>query len=172
MLKNMLYIIFYILITYLTAVFLLSRFIVPHLGLKNEDIPDKIPPNMEKTIKDLSAKSNSPYEFLENSYTYIGSKYHAERLKTFLLFGDLFKPLSEIWKKDGFAHCTQLCYIMKIFLIKSGFFSPSDIKTKHTFVNLCIHQYLQVKIDKNWIDVDVGEKSNNMTIGNHLKWFG
>jgi hypothetical protein len=41
------------------------------------------------------------------------------------------------------------------------------------FVNFVIHQYLQVKVDNGWIDVDpAGTGIRGKPLGKHLSWFG
>ena len=73
---------------------------------------------------------------------------------------------------SGYMPCPQTNYLLRIFLVKSGWFKDEDIKRKHIFVNFVPHQYLKVKIGDRWIDVDVGEKQRGLPLGRHLKYFG
>jgi hypothetical protein len=127
---------------------------------------------MGKEIEELKNKSNSPKEFLELTYNFLGTKYHSERLATVLKFHYLFKDLEDIWSRAGFIPCNQSNFLMRIFLVRSGFFKDEEIRRRHVFVNFVPHQYLQVKLDNKWLDVDVGEKYRGMPIGKHLKYFG
>jgi len=72
----------------------------------------------------------------------------------------------------SYLPCTISSYILRIFLVKSGWFREADVRRRHVFVNFIIHQYLQVKINDKWLDVDVGEKQRGLSIGEHLKYFG
>ncbi len=161
-----------IIIIYVLVFFVLSRFVIPHLGFFKTPLPKELPPSMDYAINKIKSEANSPYNFLELSYETLGNKYRSERFNTFLRFSYLFKDLNEIWEMQGYIPCTQSSFLMRIFLVHSGQFSDEDIKIKHTFFNFNIHQYLQVKISNKWIDVDVGEKQRGMPIGKHLKFFG
>jgi len=164
--------IIYIVLLYVVIIFILSRFFIPHLKFWPERLPDNIPGEMELIINQLKAKANSPMNFLKLSYEYIGDKYRSERFNTILKFHYLFKDLNEVWRLPGYMPCTQSNCLMKIFLVRSGFFKESDIKTRHVFVNFVPHQYLKVRIGSEWFDIDVGEKQRGMPIGKHLKYFG
>lgn len=157
---------------YFLAVFLFSRFFIPHLGFSKDRLPENIPIGLNEKINEIAKNSKSSYEFLQKAYDFLGTKYHAERLNTFLKFYGLFDNLDEVWNKNGFLHCTQMNYLMRIFLVRGGFFKDEDIKIKHTLANFIIHQYLMVRADGKWIDADAGEKVRGMEIGNHLWGFG
>lgn len=150
----------------------MSRLVIPCLGFSPVPLPEKIPADIEKKIIELKGSVNSPIEFLELVYDFLGSKYRSERLNTFLKFNYLYKDLEFIWEREGYIPCTQNNLLMRIFLVRSKFFRDEDIRIKHVFVNFVIHQYLQVKLDDKWIDVDVGEKQRGLPIGKHLEFFG
>jgi len=162
----------YIIILYFILVFGLSYFIIPHLSFGSGPTPEKIPEDMERKIEELKDKANSPREFLELVFDYLGTRYHSERFNTLFKFHYLFKDLEDIWSRTGFIPCNQSNFLMRIFLIKSGWFKDEEIRRQYVFVNFVPHQYLQVKVDGEWIDVDVGEKYRGMPIGKHLKYFG
>ena len=159
-------------IVYFFIAFFLSRFVIPHLSFSPSSLPKDISEDMEKIIQNLSQQSGSKMDFLQKAFDYLGDRYHSERLATILKFSYLFKSLNDVWSRSGFIPCTQSNFLLQIFLVKSGWFKEEDIKVKHTFVNFVPHQYLQVKIDNNWLDVDVGEKYRGLPIGKHLKYFG
>lgn len=157
---------------YLLAVFVLSRFVIPHAGFKEEIIPEQIPETMADKINEFKDRAESREEFLNLAYDYLGSRYCSERLNTILKFNYLFKRLDEIWLLEGYIPCTMSNYLLKIFLVKSGWFKEGDLRRRHVFVNFIIHQYLQVKLGDNWLNVDVGEKQRGLPLGRHLKYFG
>ena len=159
-------------ILYIVIVFGASYLFIPHLGFRPDPIPEEIPSSLKVKINELRTRAKTKQEFLELAFDYIGNKYHSERFNTFLKFNYLFKDLDDIFSRQGFIPCTQSNFLMRIFLIKSGFFKNNEIRRRHVFVNFVLHQYLQVKIDNKWIDVDVGEKCRNLPIGKHLKYFG
>lgn len=165
-------IVIYIIVLYFILVFGLSRFFIPHLSFGSDPLPEKIPGDMERKIEELKNKSNYPKEFLELAYNFLGTKYHSERLATVLKFHFMFKSLEDIWIRTGFIPCNQSNFLMRIFLIKSGWFKDEEIRRRQVFLNFVPHQYLQVKVDGEWLDVDVGEKYRGMPIGRHLKYFG
>jgi hypothetical protein len=168
----MLEIVLTIILIYFFLVFILSRLIIPHLGFKEERLPDKLPDGMPNQIRWLTSRAGSAVEFLNLAYDYLGSRYRSERFNTILKFGYLFRSLDQVWQMSGYTPCTQNNFLLTLFLINSGYFKNSDIRRKHVFVNFFLHQYLQVKVNKQWLDVDVGEKQRGLPIGKHLQYFG
>lgn len=162
----------YLIIAYIFIFFVLSRLIIPHLGFREEKISEIIPAEMMVKIDEIKMRAHTGEEFLNLTYDYLGSKYRSERLNIFLKFNYLFKTLEQAWQINDYVPCTINNYLLKIFLVKSGWFKEKDIKRQHVFVNFVPHQYLKVKINNQWLDVDVGEQQRGMLIGNHLKYFG
>ncbi len=163
---------FYIFAVYILTVFVLSRFFIPYLGFTEEKIPERLPAGMQAKIDELKLKAGSAEEFLGLAYDYLGGRFRSERFNTFLKFGYLFKTVEQAWRMSGYLPCTVSNRLLKIFLVKSGRFKEADIRRRHVFANFIIHQYLQVKVGGEWLDVDVGEKQRGMPIGRHLKIFG
>lgn len=157
---------------YLTVIFFLSRLFVPLLRKSNCKIHDKLPKDMQKTIYKIKKKSKGKYEFLKNSYDYLIRKYHGGRLITLVRVDLLFlTDIETIWKRKGYIPCTQHNYLLRIFLINSGFFDEKDIMRKHTFVNFNIHQYLKVNINGKWINVDPAGDHFGIKFGGYTKGF-
>lgn len=166
------FIIFYLMAAYIFIFFVLSRLVIPYLGFKEDKIPELIPEGMMDKINELKNQAKNQEQFLNLAYYYLGAKYRSERLNTFLKFNYLFMPLERAWRMNGYMPCTVNNYLLKIFLVKSGWFKEEDIRRQHVFVNFVPHQYLQVKINDKWLDVDVGEKQRALPIGKHLRYFG
>jgi len=168
---------FVVIFSYLLVVFLLSRLFIPHLGFRREPLPELTPPDWQKEIDFLKASAAGAEEFLFLTYNYLGNKYFYKsrpffrRFKVFPNFSTLFASPEDLYRIQGFLHCTQLNFLLRLFLVKSGFFKEEDIRRKHVLVNFFIHQYLQVKVNGKWLDVDVFEYSNDLKIGQHLKTF-
>jgi hypothetical protein len=155
-----------IIITYFIMVWVITRLVVPHFGFRKDQIPSNIPTELNDKINELNKSSKNNREFLENTYNYITNIYFGNRTKTITQFWRAFGNIFD--KAPGFLPCTGQNYLLRTILIKSGRFSEDDIETKIVPLNLFIHQYLKIRIDNQWIDVDpwshfigkrIGEKS-------------
>lgn len=164
--------IIFLVFLYIFTVFFLLRFFIPHLGFGEDKPPADLPAGMEEKIAELKAESAGAEEFLQKSFNFIGERYKTGRFNTVIKLHHLFKSVAAVWGEPGFMPCTQSNYFLRIFLVKSGFFKNKDIKKKHIFFNLILHQYLRVKVSGRWVDADVGEWHRGMKIGKHLRYFG
>jgi len=162
---------FWLSFVYFILVFVLSRFVIPHLGNGVDLLPEKIPVEMEKAIDELKARAKTKEEFLNVAYQFLGKKNRSGRLNTIVKFNYLFKSLADIWRIDGYIPCTQSNYLLRIFLCRSGFFQNDEIRKKYSFLNFVLHQYLEVKINGQWLAVEVGEASRGLPIGQRQKLF-
>ncbi len=126
---------------------------------------------MQKTIDYLKKRSKNKQEFLKKSFVFITKKFHGGRKYAVLKVHESWKPLSSIWDKGGFANCMWMNYMLRVFLITSGFFTEEDIKIKHTFINFNIHQYLKVKVGKRWIYIDAWAKVYGLKFGEKPPYF-
>lgn len=135
-------ILIYVIILYISLFFFFPRLIIPHLEFSEEKAPERLPEGMKEKINELKFIAKSAEEFLRLAYDYLGSRFRSERFNTFFKFFYLFKTVNEAWPKDGYLPCTVNNYLLKIFLVKSGWFKEADIKRRHAFVNFVIHQYL------------------------------
>ena len=119
---------------------------IPNLFKKN-NIPNKIPKELNNKIKDFS-KSKNKEEFLKKSFFYIVNNWGGSRVNLIYNFPRLRqKDLSEILKSQGYMHCTTMNYLLRVMAVKSNLFSDRDIKLKLTNTWYIIpHQYLEIKI--------------------------
>jgi hypothetical protein len=150
-------------IAYILTFFVLSRCFVAFLGWRKERIPSKIPKSMHHKIISIKKKSKGKKEFLLRAFRFLTKKYHG-RSTTYLTAPEqLFmrKP-SKIWKLSGAIPCMTLNHLLRIFLRKSKLFSEKEIKLKHSFHKGNIHQHMQVKLGKKWIDVDPWSKKHGL----------
>ncbi len=61
-----------------------------------------------------------------------------------------------LWNESGFMHCTNINYVLRTLLIKSGHFADDDIQIKWTIVwYISPHQYLRIKTGDKYVNVDV-----------------
>ena len=138
-----------------------------------KEIPSNLPTDMELLAKRLS-NSIDRKDCLEKIYNLLGNKYRGYRIKTLIHSFDFFTDdLDSVWSKTGFLHCMTLNYLMRVLLIKSGFFTKEDVEQRWTTIWLFSpHQYLQVKIDKNEIiNVDLWGKTYGVPLGNYAHGF-
>lgn len=123
---------------------------------------------MQDVINELK-KAQSQEECLRMAYKILITKYHGNRIKTITKFFNIFeRDIDVLWSKNGFLHCTNINYILKTLLVKSGFFETGDIRTRWTLI-WCVspHQYAQVRINNKWIDVDVWAHAFGIELGDH-----
>jgi hypothetical protein len=132
------------------------------------DIPETLPEEMRKIVDDLK-KFSGQDECLRGAYAILSEKYRGYRAKTYLRFFEIFThDPKKLWQRNGFMHCTNINYLLRILLVGSGFFKEEDIRLKWTQVwFVSPHQYVQVKIGGNWIDVDIWARPFEIKLGDH-----
>ena len=139
--------------------------------LSKTPIPDKLPEQMQETINELK-KSLNKEDCLRCAYEILTAKYHGHRIKTYTrLFNVFSRDINKMWSKTGFLHCTNINYLMKTLLIKSGLFNDSDIALKWTMVwYVSPHQYIQVTTNKK-INIDIWGRSYGIKFGDYAHGF-
>lgn len=160
-----------IILVYFLVVFVFATFFIPHFYYREIAIPENIPESMQAKIAELKFEASSGQEFLDLTYDYLGTKYHSERWNTLLKPHYWFKNLADIWQINGFVPCHQSSFVLKVFLVKSGFFKEEDIKIKVTLLNFVIHHYLVVSVNGKKTAVDVGEKNKGLALGQNAQFF-
>lgn len=135
-------------------------------------VPETLPEEMQRVIDGLK-KSENKKECLKKVYAILNEKYHGDRLKTYpKIFSIFTRDPNKLWKRNGFLHCTNFDYLARIFLIKSGFFQEEALKLRWTLIwYLSPHQYLQVRIDGEWIDIDIWARVYGIPLGDHAHGF-
>lgn len=134
-------------------------------------IPEKIPSGMEEAVAILK-KSSSKEECLRRAYGILASKYEGRRVETYLrLWEGLTADPEKLWKRNGFLHCTNMNYLLRVLLVRSGFFTDQDIELKWTLVYyLSPHQYVRVKInERNYVKVDLWGKFFGVAFGDYAR---
>ena len=120
--------------------------IVPNFFSKAE-IPAKIPKDMRLVINKLK-KSKNKKDCLKQAYNVLYKKYNGCHI--YVRFFDIFiKDLDKLWSKNGDSHCHSLCYLLRVLLVKSGFFNDMDIELRRTLVcYFSPHAYLKIRLNK------------------------
>ena len=172
------YIILFFISGYLLVVFLGLRLVAPFLGFRQYRLPSEIPVEIRQAIVELENQAKDQESFLQAVYNFILEKNSVQwrhtRLSAAMRLPRLFvSDLSEIWKTRDFIYCTGINFVVYVMLANSKFFTGRDIRLKHTFANLVLHQYLKVKVGQKWVDVDpAGTGIRGKPLGTHLAGFG
>jgi hypothetical protein len=156
---------FIVIIAYLVFVYVILRIIIPNSGFKKSSLPKVIPQEFAMKIHEINTNSKDYFDYLQEAFNYITTTFYGKRLETIFLFRYAFEDVYKY--KPGYLPCTSLNYLVRIFLIKSGRFIEEDIKVKTVPLNFFIHQYLQVKVDGKWIDVDPWSAHLEIPLGKH-----
>lgn len=135
-------------------------------------ISDVLPDEMQKIINELKKALNKE-ECLKKVYKILIAKYSGNRIKTYTKLSDFFKhDINKLWGKSGFLHCTNINYVMRTLLIKSDFLKEDEIRLRWTLIwYITPHQYVQVKINDKWINVDVWANSYGIKFGDNAHGF-
>lgn len=136
----------------------------------------KIPPQKVQSLDEVVAAlrlAPDPSTVLRTGYDVLSSRYHGQRLATLTRFFELFpRELRRLWPRTGFMHCTNINRLFRHILLGSGRFSPSDIQTRWTLLWLISpHQYLRVRVGKEWVKVDVWAKVFGIPFGDYAHRF-
>jgi len=141
---------------------------------KKGHIPEKLNSELQIVINKILKTAKNKEDCLKKAYAIITKKYQGSRLLTYLLLPKLItvNP-NKLWNQSGFLHCTNFTYLVRILLVKSGFFTEEDIKLKWTTCFLVSpHQYLEVKLSKNkCINVDAWGHRYGVKLGNYSHGF-
>lgn len=135
-------------------------------------LPNLLPEEMEKVVNQLKQSLNKE-DCLRKTYDILIKKYHGCHFKTYLKLYEVFSSdIYKLWKKKGFMHCTNINYVMRILLIASGFFKEEDIRLKWTLIwYVSPHQYLQIKINGKWLNIDVWAYAHGIKFGDNAHGF-
>ena len=124
----------------LVLIFLLISFI-PNLFNK-EPLPEKLPAGLAEAVEKVKMVQNKKAA-LGTAYDILTSKYRGYRFMTYLKLWRVWETdLDKIWQRSGFLHCTTINYLLRILLIKSGWFKEDDIRFGFAMIwYISIHQY-------------------------------
>jgi len=141
--------------------------VIPNLLYKTK-LPKDLPEELEVVVSEVK-KTNSKREALRKAHKIVTSKYHGDVIPTYTKFHRLFGwDAKSIWKEHGYLHCTKQNYLLRLLLVKSEWFEESDVKQKKMLLcGLSPHQYLQIKVDGAWVDVDCWADVYKVPIGKH-----
>ncbi|MBN2112491.1 hypothetical protein JW707_05340 [Candidatus Woesearchaeota archaeon] len=126
--------------------------------LSKQEIPDKIPKEMQKIVRKLK-KCRTKKECLQEAYNAVVKNHFGSMLGIITYFPAVFiMDISKLWKTRN-LHCHSMSYLLRVLLIKSGRFNEKDIKQKLIFTHWFIHIFLVVNLGKKWVNVDPWAKN-------------
>lgn len=146
---------------------------IPNFFCK-EKIPDKLPEDLEEIINVELKTSKTKEECARKAYVILTEKYGGDRIKTYSRIFELFAcDVAKLWSRSGFLHCSHLNYLLRITLVKSGFFKDEDIQLKWTQIwYISPHQYLRVKLDdEKYVNIDVWAHVYGIKFGDYAHGF-
>lgn len=125
--------------------------------------------SIEQAIEILK-KSENKEDCLRKAYNILTKRFYGSRLKTITKIHYLFfSDLEKMWQKGGFLHCTKHNQLLKMLLLKSGFFKKEDIKLKWTTTWIISpHQYSRIRInDHKYINIDIWGYNRGIKFGDY-----
>lgn len=170
-------VLFIFLLSLVVLLVLLELTIPPFIKRGVEPLAEyTVPMEMRSKIIELDSSSISDMDYLMKVYDFVDQRYSSKpryylRYWNFLaLF--LERDVAKIWEGTDDRPCNIQNYLVKIMLLESGRFSEKDIKVMNTFCTVTPHQYLQVKIGDEWINVDAWGSEYGASFGEHAGCFG
>lgn len=126
--------------------------------------------DFEKEVAKLK-KLDLKYDVLSSAYYYVIERYTSSRLEFFLKLPMLpVNSFRDLTSRKGFMFCTNQNAVLTSLLLRSGRFQRKDIKKKWTlYFGLTPHQYLSVKTEDGWINVDPWSSDYGLSIGDYAR---
>ena len=169
--KSELYQTFHMAITFiLSVVFIvlfLNLFYMTLIYYFPIEIPQQLPDDMKFFVNTMMSESKSDFEFIQKVYYFVDNRYGSTRL-AYLWFPDkvLERNFTTIWNTPGYQPCYSQNVIMQAMLLESGHFELKDIQSIN-ILSYFPHQYLKIKIDGTWLNVDPWGADHNIEF-NHF----
>ena len=131
-------------------------------------LPEELSEEIRSTVERLK-KLETKEQILKEAYKEVTTRYSGGKVATFLkLYNIVSSGAEDLWNRSGFMHCTNQNYLLTILLVKSGSFAEEDIKPKWTLLyGFSPHQFLKVKTNDRYIDVDAWARTYGIKFGDH-----
>jgi hypothetical protein len=145
---------------------------IPNL-FKKEPIPELLPEGIAKVVEELKI-CRSQDECLSKAFEVLTSKYRGYKFKTYTKIWRVFETdLEKLWARSGFLHCHLMNYLLRILLVKSGWFRDEDLTLKISFIwYISIHQHLLVRMnDGRRIHADIWYAYYGKKLGDYAHGF-
>lgn len=138
-------------------------FIIPYYSYFNIKSDFVIPEFLSRDIQKINRTSGSDLEYLKNIYNFLTKKYYGDRVGSVLAINKSFKNTVE--RESGLLPCNIFNELFSSILIDSGRFDKQDINRVVVPLNFFIHQYLKVKINKEWVNIDPTYSKRGVVFG-------
>ena len=141
--------------------------------LSKTKIPEKLPLEMKEVIEELK-RSSDQEQCLKRAYEIMVERYKGYHFRTYTRPIPIFSfNVEKLWDTKGFMHCHNMTYLLRILLVRSGFFQNDDLKNKWTLIwYISVHQYLQVTMESgDIINVDIWGANNGIKFGDYAHGF-
>ena len=135
-------------------------------------IASELPVEMQQMIQDLK-KCSSREDCLWRSSEILKKKYRGYRMRTYFKIYEIFtSDVEKLWHRRGFLHCTNLNYLLRTLLVESGFFRDEELILRWTQIwYLSPHQYMQVIINNQAINIDIWAYAFGIKFGDYAHGF-
>ncbi len=145
---------------------------VPHF-FRKEAIPEITNEDLKKSI-DFVSQAKSKEEALQRAYKIITDRFEGHRFHTYIRLHKAFElDPNVLWKRTGFMHCTHQNYLLRVLLVKSGWFDESALSIGHSLVwYISPHQYLRVNLNGKALAVDPWNSRFGAKLGTYATGFG
>jgi hypothetical protein len=165
------YWLFTLFVAWVVLAFVLPYFFLPYI--RKEPLPTRFPRELEEACAQLARQHETPFEYIKYAVVYVLSQNSSSRWQGLVRVREAFESdVRVLLRKSGFMHSHHLCYLVRVLLSKSPFFSDAeDIRMRYTLLNLRIHPYLQVRVAGQWFDVDVAGRWWGVSLGSHAWGF-
>ena len=144
-----------------------------NLILFNWPIPSHLPTEIQIVCNDLRAEKNQEAA-LQKAYELLSLRFGSSKWLTYVLLWRIFdRNLHRIWQRTEFLHCTHMNWLLKILLVRSGWFAEDDITERWTILSgFSPHQYVRVRLkDGRSIAVDVWGRTYGVPLGKYAHGF-
>ena len=131
-------------------------------------LPKSVPKEMQRAIDKLKRTRNKQ-DCLNNAYKLLTTRFQGQMMYFLTHFPSLFLTnMDTIWNRTKTLNCNVMNYLMRVLLVGSGKFSNEEIKNKWTMVKgFSPHQYLQVKIGRKTVNIDIWGGTRGKPLGTY-----
>lgn len=152
-------------VAYIALVFIIVPLLLPHMrGIRYQELPDEL----QRKVDALSEKHQNDRELVRALYDLLKNRLRGQRSLQFIQPHKLFiMSPKKVWEQGGVQSCNVLNMMMAQVLFASGRFGRFDIRIRTTNIFMNIHQYIQVKVDKTWISIDLWGHAYDVPFGQY-----
>lgn len=168
----MLYAVAQAIILYVIVVFVLSRIFVPHFRFWREPLPKRIPRRMQEEIRKIKQQHRSKRAFAKAAHKFLAKRYSGGHWQLYFRWDLIFtEDLQKLWSRRGYIPCHQLNWLYRVMLVKSKVFSEDEVRVRTIPLYAIPHQFVQIKVGDEWVDVDIWARHLGLPFGERVHWY-